>query len=176
MVKVKVEGWGEGDRFDRPVSRGLRVNRTDVIDQKPDGPTRSAPMVTGIGFVVASVVAAVATAVGVSIRVGGFDVISLGAGLFALALLVWGLRSATKGVYRQGVGALSGGAALVLVFLAPLTRSKPLFVGTGALILAFSGLFLIAEGFGYVLVAVDDTDGDSTAIDEESDSVSEPES
>ncbi|WP_248299391.1 hypothetical protein [Halorhabdus amylolytica] len=172
---MKVKVIREGDRLDRPVSRGLGANWANVIDQEPNGPTRSAPLVTGIGFVVASVLAAVATAAGVSIRVGGFDAISIGAGLLALALLVWGLRSATRGTYRQGVGALSGGAGLVLIFLAPHARSAPLFVGTGALILALGGLFLIAEGFGHVLVAVDDTDEGGTSVDEESDSVSGPE-
>jgi len=139
-----------------------------VIDQEPDSSTRSTPLVTGIGLVAASVVAAGTTAAGVSVPVGGFKMISLGAGALALALLVGGLRSATRGAYRQGVGALSGGAGLVLIFLAPQARSEPLFVGTGALIVALSGLFLVAEGFGYVLVEVDDTDADDSGSIEES--------
>jgi len=146
-----------------------------VIDRESDGPTRLAPLVTGIGLVAASLVAAGTTAAGVSVPVGGFDVISLAAGVLALALLVWGLLAATQGAYRQGVGTLSGGAGLVLVFLAPQARSEPLFVGTGALIVALGGLFLIAEGFGYVLVEVDDTDAEESAsVADDADSGIEP--
>ncbi|MFB6200852.1 MAG: hypothetical protein ABEI98_02465 [Halorhabdus sp.] len=140
-----------------------------MTDQQPDGLTFSAPLAAGVGLVVASVIAAGSTAVGVSVSVSSFDAISLLAGLLAIGLLVWGLSAVTRGAYRRGVGTLSGAAGFVLVFLAPQSRSEPLFVGTGAIILALSGLFLIAEGFGYVLVAVDDTDGDTDQPGDEDD-------
>lgn len=137
-----------------------------MIDQESTGPAQPVPLVVGGGLVLASVVVAGAAAIGFTTTVGGYDVRSVAAGVVALALVVWGLFAATRGTYRRGVGALSGGAGLVLIFLAPQARSELLFVVTGALVVALSGLFLIAEGFGYVLVAVDDTD--DAPADEES--------
>ncbi|WP_181686090.1 hypothetical protein [Halorhabdus salina] len=133
-----------------------------------DDSTLSVPIVAGLGLVAASIVFAGRTAADVTVRVSGYDVIALVASALAVGLCVWGLLSATRGAYRRGVGALSGSAGMTMVFLAPQARSGPLFVGTGAVILVLSGLFMIGEGLGYELVAVDDTNDSQTgAIEEE---------
>ncbi|WP_158853791.1 hypothetical protein [Halorhabdus sp. CUG00001] len=132
-----------------------------------DDSTVSVPIVAGLGLVATSVVFAGRTAAGVTVRISGYDVIALTAGTLAVGLGVWGLLAATRGAYRRGVGALSGSAGMAMVFLAPQARSGPLFVGTGAMILVLSGLFMIAEGLGYELVAVDDDeDGEASTAQE----------
>ena len=153
-------------------------NGSNVTDQQSDELSLSAPLVAGLGLVAGGLISAGTVAAGVSVTVSDFDVVSLVAGVLALALLVWGLYSATRGTYRRGVGALAGGAGFVMVFLAPQARSAPLFAGTGALTVTLSGLFLIAVGLGYVLVTVDDTepsDSESSAEqgDESTDEIDE---
>jgi hypothetical protein len=148
----------------------MRANYPAVTRGDLDDSTLSVPIVAGLGLVAASIVFAGRTAADVTVRISGYDVIALLAGALAVGLCIWGLLSATQGAYRRGVGGLSGAAGMVMVFLAPQARSGPLFVGTGAVFLFLSGLFLIADGLGYELVAVDDRgDVESDAVGEETD-------
>ncbi|WP_148290920.1 hypothetical protein [Halorhabdus tiamatea] len=114
------------------------------------------PVIGGIALVFAGIVAASVHAVGATIRIGGYELLSVVAAAAAIGLGTWGLYAATEGRYRTGVGSLSGAAGFTLVFLAPLARSAVLFAAVGGLFLVLSGLFLIATGFGYAVV-VDDT-------------------
>lgn len=123
------------------------------------------PVIGGIVLVFAGIVAASVHAVGVSVHVGGYELLGVVAAVAAIGLGTWGLYAATKGRYRVGVSSLSGAAGFTLVFLAPLARSSVLFAVVGGLFLVLSGLFLIATGLGYAVV-VDDTVDEAADPDE----------
>lgn len=141
----------------RTNSRGMRSNPSVVIRELPQESVTWAPTVAGLSLIGIAVIS-----LGVIVSVGQNEAIAVIAGIMALGFCVWGLFSATKGAYREGVGSLSGGAGLVLVFVAPLSQSVLWFTVTGGLVVLFSGVFLLAGGLGYEVLSIDDGAGSDT--------------
>lgn len=132
-----------------------------MTTREPTDWTAAEPVIGGIALVIAGIASAGVVALDLSVRLGGYELLCIVAGVAAIGLGTVGLYAATTGRYRSGVGSLSGAAGFTLVFLAPFARSALLFAVVGGLTLVLSGLFLIATGFGYAVV-VDDT-GPTTA-------------